>query len=140
MNTDQNSLENSGNDFMLLFRGGQWYDGLSPEEIQQVMARTIRWFENLQAEGVVKRGHPLGETGKTVFGSKRGGVVDGPYAESKEAIGGYLLISAKDFDAAVEIARSFPKLDYGVAIEVRPILDECPDLKNAKLRSSLAAA
>ena len=53
-------------------------------------------------------------------------VVDGPFAESKEAVGGYLVLQADDLDEAVEIARSMPTLKNGVSVEVRPILAECP--------------
>jgi hypothetical protein len=53
-------------------------------------------------------------------------VVDGPFAESKEAVGGYLVLLADDLNEAVEIARSMPTLKYGITVEVRPILAECP--------------
>ena len=52
--------------------------------------------------------------------------MDGPFAEAKEAVGGYLVLQADDFNEAVEIARSKPALRYGVTVEVRPILAECP--------------
>jgi len=53
-------------------------------------------------------------------------VVDGPFAESKESVGGYLLLQADNLDEAVEIARSNPVLKYGITVEVRPVLAECP--------------
>ena len=52
--------------------------------------------------------------------------MDGPFAESKEAVGGYLVLQAEDLNEAVEIAQSAPALRYGVTVEVRPILAECP--------------
>jgi hypothetical protein len=118
--------------FLLLFRGSQWDNGLSPEEIQQTMEKVMAWFESLQNTGVAKGGHPLGDQGSTVSGRKGRTIVDGPFAESKENIGGYLMIEAEDLAAATEIARSFPTLDYGVSIEVRPVLEECPILHRMK--------
>jgi hypothetical protein len=53
-------------------------------------------------------------------------VVDGPFTETKEAVGGYLVLQADSANEAVEIARSIPTLRYGVSVEVRPILAECP--------------
>ena len=53
-------------------------------------------------------------------------MVDGPFAESKEAVGGYLVLQADNLNEAVEIARSTPMLKYGITVEVRPILAECP--------------
>ena len=52
--------------------------------------------------------------------------MDGPFAESKEAVGGYLVLQADSLNEAVEIARSMPTLRYGISVEVRPILAECP--------------
>jgi hypothetical protein len=59
-------------------------------------------------------------------------VADGPFAESKEAVGGYLLLQANTLDEAVAIAKSNPTLEYGVTIEVRPVLEECPIFERAK--------
>ena len=53
-------------------------------------------------------------------------VLDGPFAESKEAVGGYLVLQADNLNEAVEIARANPALRYGVSVEVRPIVAECP--------------
>jgi hypothetical protein len=52
--------------------------------------------------------------------------VDGPFTETKEAVGGYLVLQADSLGEAVEIARGNPALRYGVSVEVRPILAECP--------------
>lgn len=72
--------------------------------------------------------------------SKKRGVSDGPFAESKEAIGGYLLLQLDNFDEAVAIAESNPTLDYGISIEVRPVLEECPIFQRAKEKYLFTAA
>jgi hypothetical protein len=118
-------------EFMLFFRGGHWDRGLSPEELQQVMDRVMIWFESLQQRGKIKAGQPLAPVGRMVSGEKRT-VADGPFAESKEVVGGYLLLQVESLDAAVVIAKTCPTLDYGITIEVRPVLEECPIFKRLR--------
>ena len=76
-------------DYMLLFRGTNWSEDLSPEQIQKVADDWMAWFERLTKEGKALSGHPLMNHGKIVSGKKGTTVADGPFAESKEAIGGY---------------------------------------------------
>ena len=75
-------------DYLLLFRGTNWHKGLSPAEIQRVMTQWRAWFNGLEAAGKVKGGLPLMNEGKIVSGADGRFVVDGPFAESKEAVGG----------------------------------------------------
>ena len=117
---------------MLLFRGPSWDKDLSPEELERVMRRVMAWFQGLKEQGRVKAGQPLGPEGWTISGNKRRPVADGPFAESKEAVGGYLLLQAESLDEAAGIAKSNPTLEYGVTIEVRPVLEECPIFERAK--------
>ncbi len=121
-------------EFMLLFRGPHWDKGLSAEELQQLMGQVMAWFEGLQQQGKVKAGQPLGPAGRTVSGKKgrMAMVADGPFAESKEAVGGYLLLEAESLEEAVAIAKSNPTLEHGITIEVRPVLEECPIFERAK--------
>lgn len=114
---------------MLLFRGPHWDRGLSRQELQAAMDKTMAWFKGLSERGKVKGAQPLGMHGRTISGPNGQLVVDGPFAESKEAVGGYLVLQADNFDEAVEIAQSMPTLEYGVTVEVRPILAECPILQ-----------
>ena len=111
---------------MLLFRGPHWDKGLSADELQQVMEKVTAWFEGLNERGRVKGSQPLSAVGRIISGTNGRFVVDGPFTETKEAVGGYLLLKADSLDEAVEIARSNPALHYGVTVEVRPILAECP--------------
>jgi hypothetical protein len=48
---------------------------------------------------------------------------DGPFVETKEALGGYCFFEADDLDAAIELAARFPAARYGGAIEVRPLVE-----------------
>jgi len=131
---------NEPSDYMLLFRGPHWDRGLSPEELRQTLDRVMAWFEGLKDQGKVKAGQPLGPESRMVSGRNGRTVADGPFAESKEAVGGFLQIEADSLDEAVAIAKTFPPLDYGITVEVRPMLEECPCFKRAKEQLALATA
>ena len=110
---------------MLLFRGNDWDKGLSPEQLQKVVADWYAWFDGLIKDGRCTGGHPLLNQGKLVSGKNGRTVADGPFAESKEAIGGYFYLQVADEQEALAIARMCPGLDYGVVVEVRPVADMC---------------
>jgi len=112
-------------DYLLLFRGNVWDRGLSPAQLQKVVSDWMAWFERLKAEGKCAGGHPLEEEGKVVSGKQGRTVVDGPFAESKEAIGGYFYLTVADENEAIEIAQQCPGLEYGAVVEVRPVADIC---------------
>ena len=111
---------------MLLFRGPHWDRELSTDELQQTMDKVMAWFEGLNERGRIKAAQPLGGQGRVITGTDGRFVVDGPFTETKEAVGGYLLLQADSLDEAVEIVRSMPTLRYGISVEVRPILAQCP--------------
>jgi hypothetical protein len=134
------NTSNEPTDYMLLFRGKHWDRGLSPEELQQTIDRVMAWMEGLKNQGKVKAGQPLGPESKMVSGKNGRAVADGPFAESKEAVGGFLQIEAATLDEAVAIAKTCPTLEYGITIEVRPVLDECPIFKRVKEQLALATA
>ena len=92
-----------------------------PEELQKIMARFQTWMDGLSAKGMVVGTNGLDVTGKVLRGRRGATITDGPFAETKEVIGGYVLISAASLEAAVEAARDCPGLDYGMAVEVRPV-------------------
>jgi hypothetical protein len=113
------------NAYMLIFRGNEWHKGLSPEEMQEISGQWMAWFKRLAEEGRAIAGNPLEPKGKIVSGANAR-VVDGPFAESKEAIGGYFLLKVNSMDEAVTIAKQCPGLPYGAKVEVRPVMDHCP--------------
>lgn len=116
------SKQTGTSEYMLLFRGTRWDKAYSPEEIQRVMSQWNVWMEQLIQQGKIKAAHPLDRyEGKIVSWQNGKGVVDGPFAESKEAIGGYFLVQVDDLNEAVAIAKGCPALEYGLDVEVRPI-------------------
>ena len=118
MNTPQS-------DYMLLFRGTNWDKELSPEQLQKVVSDWAAWFERLTKQGKALSGHPLQNEGKIVSGKKGRTIADGPFAESKEAVGGYFYLRVADENEALEIARECPGLEYGASVEVRPVAEMC---------------
>jgi hypothetical protein len=91
---------------------------LPPERIQTAIDDFYAWLEQLVAEGKMKPGHRLGNIGKTVA---RGSVLDGPYGETKEAVGGYWFILAESLEAAAAIASDNPCMQCGLFYEIRPL-------------------
>jgi hypothetical protein len=122
---------------MLIFRGTDWYQGLSPEQMQQVADQWMAWFNGLKAEGKCIAGNPLEREGRIISGRNRA-VSDGPFAESKETIGGYFLLKVNSLDEAVTIAQQCPGLPYGIRVEVRPVAGECPMLEEVSAQTELA--
>ena len=122
---------------MLLFRGTDLRKGLSPEELQKVSEKWMTWFRRLTEQGKAVAGRPLERDGKIVSGKDRV-VSDGPFAESKEAIGGYFLLDVATMDEAVAIARECPGLAYGIRVEVRPVAAECPIATQARTEAQFA--
>ncbi|MEL6338440.1 MAG: YciI family protein [Myxococcota bacterium] len=94
----------------------------SPDEIQATIAEYSAWYESLKrADRVVDSGKLTDEGGRRIEGSGESfRVLDGPYAEGKEVVGGYFVIRAQDYDDAVAQSRSCPHVKYGW-IEIRQI-------------------
>jgi hypothetical protein len=125
--------------YMLLFKGTLWDRELSPEELQQVMTRWMNWLDRLTQEGKVRSAHPLANQGKIITW-KKGAPTDGPFAESKEAIGGYFLLQVSGEEEALEIAKECPALRYCVAVEVRPIVDQCASMERAYMEHAIGSS
>lgn len=104
------------------------YEGLSPEQREDLGQQWNAWYESLAARGKVQHGHPLHPTGRIVSGKRGERIVDGPFAEAKEAIGGYFLLTVSDLEEATEIAQNCPSLGLGMTIELRPIANACEAL------------
>ena len=114
------------NEHLLLLRSDEWYNHLSAEELQQVINQCKTWLDRLTEQGKIKAGQGLGPRGTIVSNKTARVTADGPFAEAKEVVGGYLLLRAQSFEEAIAIAKTNPTLAYGTSIEVRPIAEECP--------------
>ena len=108
------------NEFILIFRRDftTKENQPSPEELQQHLKQWQNWFGGLAAQDKLAR--PLQKwdgQGKVV--SKAKGITNGPFVEIKESIGGLIIIKAKDYDEAAEIAQGCPVLNLGGNVEIR---------------------
>ena len=112
----------TNNGHLLLFRGTNWHRDLAPEEIQRIMADWTAWFDGLQQKGMITAASPLEPEGRIVSDAP----TDGPFAESKESIGGFFMLMTATMDEALAIARRCPALPYGMQVEVRPVAPACP--------------
>jgi hypothetical protein len=92
----------------------------SPEKMQAMLGKWQDWMGSIAAQNkLVDRGNRLEGTGSVVCAE---GVMDGPYVEVKEGIGGYTIIRAGSQEDAVEISKGCPVLLVGGSVEVRAIL------------------
>ena len=100
---------------------------VDPEQAQLVYKLVYEWFgENsasLSDNGAEL--HPV-TTATTVKHASDGPVVvDGPFSEAKEVIGGFSVLDVADMDAAIAIVKTWPLLDFpGVAVEIRPMVED----------------
>jgi hypothetical protein len=97
------------------------YDGLSEDEKQAVMSE---YFAISGAPGVTGGAQLQPPTTATTVRVQEGRTLttDGPFPETKEALGGYYLYEADDLDAAIELAARIPAARMGGAVEVRPVV------------------
>lgn len=102
----------------LVISRGQWDADASPQDIQTAIDQFYDWHEDLVAKGQMKRGQRLAKEGRLVTRER---IIDGPFAEAKEVVGGYWWILALSLDEAARIAADNPCLAYGLAFEIRPI-------------------
>lgn len=114
--------------FLLLFRNTDLESRLTPPEIEDAMERLDLWLREWSDRGKIKGGQPLGMQGKVVSGAKQRTIADGPFAEAKEVVGGYVLVETGSLEEATRIAEEWPLLDYDSVVEVRPVLEMCPTL------------
>jgi hypothetical protein len=121
-------------EFMLLFRNTQLERRLSSGDMTEAMQRLNEWLERWTVSGHLKGGQPLSYDGKVISGVKQRTIADGPFAESKEAVGGYVLVQAADFNEAMKVAGEWPLLDYGAAVEVRPVRHQCPSMESVGMQ------
>jgi hypothetical protein len=113
------------NQYLLILRDDPTvFQQMSPQQIQQVFAKYVAWRVRMQEAGRLVGGNKLEDsTGRVLSNGGPSGelrITDGPFAESKEVIGGYFMITADSFEDAVELCRDCPHLEYG-AVEVRRV-------------------
>lgn len=114
--------------YMLIFRDTtpERYEGMSREELRANLDRWNGWCDDLAGQGRMQQGHPLESSGRLVTARRdRGRPVDGPFAEAKEMVGGYIIVTAANLDEATRLAEQCPLLPFGMTVEVRPVAGAC---------------
>ncbi len=109
----------------LIYGDEKWWDKASEAEKQQGMAEYNAFTENVKKNGNYVGGEALQPTSTAKSVRVRNGklsTTDGPYVETKEQLGGYYLIKAKDLNDAVQVASRIPGAKHGT-VEVRPIME-----------------
>jgi len=110
-------------DFMMLFHSEPNPNfNPTPEQIQAEVKQWQDWMGGIGAQGKLKNpGEALGYDGKTMHAD--GSITDGPYAELKEIVGGFIIVSAESTEDAIQLAKGCPALTNGGKVEVRDIMD-----------------
>jgi hypothetical protein len=109
--------------FMYLFRSNpEVFRSMSPEQMQQTIKKWMDWKDALEKDGhIAQLGERLDAAGKVVRGKAKA-VTDGPYVEIKDFIQGYMIVTANDVDAALELAKGCPILESDGTVEIRPFI------------------
>ncbi|HEX4952493.1 MAG TPA: YciI family protein [Thermoanaerobaculia bacterium] len=111
---------------MIYEREAEWA-GMSEAEQGEIFGEYMAFTERLKAGGHYLGGNPLQPSSTATVVRVEGGktlATDGPYAETREQLGGYYLVEAADLDQALSFAADIPSARHGMAsIEVRPILE-----------------
>ena len=105
---------------MFIFRGGLDPNTASPQDMQDNMQLWFQWVEDLRSKGIYASGEALTPVGNTV--RSNGSITDGPFAESKEIVGGFFIVKAGSLDEACRIAQGSPDLPLGGTVEVREVI------------------
>ncbi len=107
--------------FLLLFRHSQEGPDPTPAEMEKIFGKWMEWMKGLKAKGHLLGANRLEDGGKVIRQPRGTSVSDGPFAEAKEIVGGYLLIGAENLARATELAKGCPGLENGTIVEVRPV-------------------
>ena len=115
---------------MLTYNGEEslrWWEAASRSERQDEVARTLAWFQEHGAKGRVVGGEELGRPADARV-VRHSGVSDGPYIETKELLGGFIVLEVPDEATALEVAAAWPALARrDCAVEIRPVGDAMAD-------------
>ena len=113
------------------------FDGWTDEERNAMFDTCFAYDDHLRANGHYAGGEALQPSETALTLSRRNGnvmVTDGPYAETKEQLGGVLILEARDMNHAVQLMSQHPALTYGNSFEIRPVGDKTEIVKASEQR------
>jgi hypothetical protein len=108
-------------DYLFIFRGGLDFTKAPPEQLQQVIMNWKNWTEELSKKGIYNGGERLIRNNAAVVKGNSKQVIDGPFVESKEIIGGYISIKADNQQQAIEISKGCPIFNFDGIVEIREV-------------------
>ena len=114
------------NYLMLIYLNSRQWSELTPDERNQVHVDCGAWHEELVRSGNSRGAMGLQPASTATTVSEEGGqivITDGPFAETKEVLGGFEHVECRSLDEALAIAKRFPGLRAGTRVEVRPIVE-----------------
>jgi hypothetical protein len=113
--------------YMLLIYGDEAaFADMAPDQMSETFKAYEKYSQWLEEKGWMRAGDPLADTGQATTVRMQGGKVlatDGPFAETKEQLGGYYIVECANLDEAIEAAKALPTVAAGGSVEVRPIVD-----------------
>ena len=113
--------------YMLLIYGDEAaFAGMAPDQRTETFKEYEKYSTWLEEKGWIRASDPLADTGKATTVRMQDGKVlatDGPFAETKEQLGGYYIVECANLDEAIEAAKALPAVAAGGSVEVRPIVD-----------------
>ncbi len=107
--------------FILLIREDLTRYPMEEAQLQSIINAHRNWAKNLSERGLFIAGNGMPEQG-TIVEFAEGKIVISPLRDLKEGVGGFYIIQAENFEAAVEIAKECPTFSEGDKIEVRPLM------------------
>jgi hypothetical protein len=125
----------------LVYHDEEKLNAMSPAELDTLMADCVTWLDDLQKSGRYVLSAALQALSTATTVRSRGGklaITDGPFAETKEIVGGFTLIEARDLNEAIQIASTLPVARFG-SVEVRPVLESGMELSDPLDRKLVAA-
>jgi len=109
---------------LLIYKGEKMWDEMTVEEKGAIYQEAVEYSEARRPSGFYQGGEPLQDTNTATTVRMKNGkevITDGPFAETKEQLGGYTIVEAKDLDEVLAFAARHPLVRAGLSIEVRPI-------------------
>ncbi len=109
---------------LLIYKDEKWWDELTPAEQRGLVQKAIDYAEPRRAGGFYLGGERLQGTDTTTMVRIKDGrplITDGPFAETKEQLAGYMILEAPNLDEVLDFTRHHPLAHAGLAIEIRPL-------------------
>jgi len=111
---------------LLIYKDEKWWDALTAAEQRGLVQKAIDYAEPRRAGGFYLGGERLQGTDTTTMVRIKDGrplITDGPFAETKEQLAGYMILEAPNLDEVLDFTRHHPLAQAGLAIEIRPLRD-----------------